>query len=312
MLSVQMDIHALRNFLKVAKTLHFTKASKDAFIAQPALSRQIKALEESLGARLFTRDKRNVSLTEAGKYYKQEVERILHQLDYASKRVSQIHKGEAGEIRIGYTHSAMQTFLPTIIRQLQQSMPQMRTVLFELTNLQQTNALENKELEIGFTTNPLVTSNLNSKVLLKDNFVVVLPVDHPVDEDNYRDFSVFAHEGLILPPKDESFLYVATIESICLDAGFVPNIVHETAFATTGLRLVEAGIGITLEPKSGLRNRPQGVKFIELTNIAQKAELTMLWHKDLEQQMPLLLELILVFYKTYEQEQGSQKNAPIK
>jgi hypothetical protein len=77
-------------------------------------------------------------------------------------------------------------------------------------------------------------------VLLRDNFVVVLPLDHPVTEENYVHFSVFANEGLILPPKSESFLYVATIESICLDAGFVPRIVHETPFASTGLRLVEA------------------------------------------------------------------------
>jgi DNA-binding transcriptional LysR family regulator len=290
-----MDIQVLQNFLKVAQTLHFTKASEDASIAQPALSRQIQQLEEVVGAKLFKRNKRNVELTEAGAYFKGEVERLLHQWNYACNRAMQIHNGEAGEIRIGYTHSAMQTFLPKMIREINAKFPNMRTVMHELTNLQQVQALENKELEIGFTTNPVVEGSIKSKVLLRDNFVVVIPLDHPVNEENFTDFSVFAEEGLILPPKDQSSLYVSTIESICLDAGFQPRIVHETPFATTGLRLVEAGIGITIEPKSGLRGQPQGVKYIELRNIPQKADMTMLWHSDLEKQHPNLVEMMLNF-----------------
>lgn len=300
-----MDIQTLQNFLKVAKTLHFTRASEDAFIAQPALSRQIKQLEETLGATLFKRNKRNVELTEAGVYFREQIEKILHQWNSACKLTRQIHLGEAGVIRIGYTHSAMQTFLPDIVRQINHEMPSMRTVMFELTNLQQVEALQKKEMDIGFTTNPVIEGEIHSKVLLRDNFVVVLPLDHAVTPSNYTSFSVFEHEGFILPPRDESSLYVATIESICSDAGFKPRIVHETPFASTGLRLVEAGIGITVEPKSGLRAEPAGVRYIELKNIRQKAELTMLWHKDLERQRPLLLELMLKFYKNYELQNAS-------
>ena len=103
---------------------------------------------------------------------------------------------------------------------------------------------------------------------------------------------MFASEGFILPPRAESSLYVATIESICLDGGFIPRIVHETAFASTGMRLVEAGIGITIEPSSGLRTKPAGVKYIELTQVPQKAQLTMIWHQDLCLQRPDLTDLL--------------------
>jgi len=304
-----MDIQTLRNFLKVARMLHFTKASEEACIAQPALSRQIKQLEDTIGAQLLRRDKRNVALTEAGAYFRDEVERLLTQWSYVCARTTQIHRGEAGEIRIGYTHSAMQTFLPTIIGQINRELPGMRTVMLELTNLQQVDALKTKDIDIGFTTNPVIEGDINSKVLLRDNFVVVLPLNHPVTEENYTDFSVFAGEGLILPPKHESFLYVAMIESICLDVGFMPRIVHETPFASTGLRLVEAGIGITVEPQSGLRAKPHGVRYIVLKNIPQKAELTMVWHHDLEKQRPLLLRLILEFYQSYERQQAARPAA---
>src|SRR5215471_15702309 len=100
-----MDIQTLRNFIKLSQTLHFTKTSEQVFMAQPALSRQIKQLEQSIGAKLFERDKRNVSLTKAGVYFKQAAQQTIDHLDYAIKRAKQIHLGEAGEIKIGYTHS---------------------------------------------------------------------------------------------------------------------------------------------------------------------------------------------------------------
>lgn len=207
-----MDIQTLENFLKVAESLNFTRASETAYIAQPALSRQIMQLERTLGAELLERNKRSVKLTEAGIYFKGEVQKMLNQFHETCRRTVQIHKGEAGEIRIGYTNSAMQSFLPGFIRQVRQQLCDMRIILLELTNLQQAIALEKQELEIGFSTNPLITGNLKCKVLLRDPFVVVLPVDHPVEAENFTDLSVFAGEDLILPPKSESYYYVSIIE----------------------------------------------------------------------------------------------------
>src|SRR5215510_7023194 len=113
-----MDTQALKNFITLAETLHFTKTSEQVFIAQPALSRQIRQLEESIGAELFKRDKRNVSLTKAGLYFKQAAQQTLDQLNYSITRTKQIHHGNAGEIKIGCTHSVVQTILPAIIKEL--------------------------------------------------------------------------------------------------------------------------------------------------------------------------------------------------
>jgi DNA-binding transcriptional LysR family regulator len=74
-----MDTQALKNFITLAETLHFTKTSEKVFIAQPALSRQIKELERSIGAQLFKRDKRNVSLTKAGAYFKEVAQQTVDQ-----------------------------------------------------------------------------------------------------------------------------------------------------------------------------------------------------------------------------------------
>src|ERR1700749_3614084 len=132
-----MDTQTLKNFIQLADTLHFTKASEQVFMAQPALSRQIKQLEQSIGAELFKRNKRNVSLTKAGVYFKQAAQQTIDQLDYAINRTQQIHNGDAGEIRIGYTHSIVQTILPRIIKELRAQFPEVKTVLREMNNPEQ-------------------------------------------------------------------------------------------------------------------------------------------------------------------------------
>ena len=122
-----MDTQTLKNFIKLAETLHFTKASEQVFMAQPALSRQIKQLEQSIGASLFERNKRNVSLTKAGAYFKIAAQQTIDQMEFAIKRTKQIHEGEVGEIKIGYTHSIVQTILPRIVKEIRAKFPGIKT-----------------------------------------------------------------------------------------------------------------------------------------------------------------------------------------
>ncbi|HEY4198661.1 MAG TPA: LysR substrate-binding domain-containing protein, partial [Mucilaginibacter sp.] len=238
-----MDIQTLKNFIKLADTLHFTKASEQVFMAQPALSRQIKQLEQSIGAELFKRNKRNVSLTKAGIYFKRSAQQTIDQLNYAINRTRQIHNGEAGEIKIGYTHSIVQTILPRIIKEIRAEFPDVKTVLREMNNDEQYRDLTGQKLDIGFATNPIVPENLKSKVFFEDVFVVVLPENHPLLKEKFKGLSAFANETFILPHEVEGSDYVYTVESICLDAGFFPNVVHHTSSVSSALRLVEAGLG---------------------------------------------------------------------
>lgn len=287
-----MTTQQLQNVLILAKKLHFTKAAEEIAIVQPALSRQIKQLEEEVGAKLFRRNKRSVVLTEAGAYFIGEVEKIMHQIHRVKERTGQIHRGEAGAIRIGFTHSVMQTILPEILKKIHTHLPGMKTILKELNNKTQYQGLLNGTLDLGFATNPLVPAGLKSKILHVDNFVVLLPIHHPVSEDNFSDFSIFAEEEFIFPSPSDGIHYVRQIEAICLEAGFTPKIIHETDSASTGFRLIEAGLGISLEPISSLRGLLLPLKQIELKNVRQKAELTMLWREDLEQRHPKLFELL--------------------
>ena len=287
-----MDTQALKNFITLAETLHFTKTSEKVFIAQPALSRQIKELERSIGAQLFKRDKRNVSLTKAGAYFKEVAQQTVDQLDYAIKRTKQIHLGEAGEVKIGYTHSIVQTILPRIVKEIRTKFPGVKTVLREMNNTDQYKDLAEGRLDIGFATNIIAPENIKSKVFFEDVFVVVLPKTHHLLKEKKFDLSALANEPFILPHKIDGSAYVSTVEAICLDAGFFPNVVHHTASVSSALKLVEAGLGITIEPKRSLSSQNLAIKFIELNKISQKAQSAILWSDHTEREHLSLLQLV--------------------
>ena len=287
-----MDLYQLRHFLALAQTLNYRRTAESVFIAQPALSRQIQQLEREVDALLFKRDKRNVSLTPAGTYLEHEVSRLLEQLDAAFTRTAQIHRGEAGEIRIGHASSAMQSILPKLLISLREKTPGLKALLMETTNRYQMEALYHRQIDVGFSPNIITPPAISSRVVYEENFVVILPENHPVSASTFTDLSVFAQDAFILPPLHEGMGYVESIQALCQAHGFLPQIAYESAYSSTVLRLVEAGMGISIEPISTLRGQQLHIKTIELTNLPQKAEMRMLWLTERTEELTPFFSLV--------------------
>ena len=287
-----MDLQHIRSAILLSKKLNFTKTAEALHIVQPALSRKIKQLEESIESPLFVRNKRNVQLTNAGTYFVGEMEKLLLQYDFILKRTNQIHNGEAGELKIGFTHSVMQSILPEILIDIRQNLPNIKTILKELNNRDQYMRLQSGELDIGFATNPLVPLGLKSKVLHIDNYAVLVPKGFDMSRVDKDGFTTFTKEPFIFPSKTDGPNYVNIIESICTGAGFIPNVVHETDSVSTSIRLIEAGMGVSLEPISSIRGLNLPIDFYELKDTPQKAQLTMIWNPKLETEHPKLFSLL--------------------
>jgi DNA-binding transcriptional LysR family regulator len=288
-----MDIRTLKNYLRLTQNLNFRKTSEEVFIAQPALSRQIQQLEETIGAVLFDRDKRNVRPTPAGLFFQKEVERIVFLWEEACRKTAQIHRGEAGEVRIGHASSAMQSILPQILVMLRHQMPDLHTVLTETANLFLIEEIQNHRLDLGFAPNILPPSGIAQRLVYQENFVLILPKNHAIDPEHFTDLSVLKDEDFIIPPLWLGMGYVETIHQICHDyGGFIPKIVHESAYSASVLRLVEAGIGISIEPKSTLRGQNLQIKSVELSDIAQKADMKMLWLEERSDELKPIIQLV--------------------
>ncbi|MCI4667506.1 MAG: LysR substrate-binding domain-containing protein [Bacteroidia bacterium] len=288
-----MNFQVLKNAGVLARKLHFTLAAEELHIVQPALSRQIKQLEEEVGAKLFERNKRKVELTAAGRYFFGELKQLLRNWDSIKLQSRKIQDGRAGELIIGFTHSIMQSLLPDILRRIRKEVPQMKVILREMSNYDQNQALLNREIDLSFATHPLVPPNVNSKVLRRDYFALLLPSNHPVTLENFTGVADFVDEEFIFPSRSDGENYVSLIESICLDAGFAPKVNHFTDSATSSFRLVEAGMGISLEPISSLHNQSPSIRSIILENIPQRADLTMMWREDFEANYSYLYQILV-------------------
>lgn len=295
-MNYQLELRHFIYFLAVAEELHFRKASEKLFISQPGLSTQIKQMEEILETQLFVRDKRKVRLTPAGEFLKKEVEFILNHLDQTKKQLKLIGKGHMGEVRIGFLGSAMQNVVPNLLLELKEKHPMIHTTLEELSNKAQVNAILADRLDLGFVRLSRVPRGLQVKPVFEDTFSLVLPEDHPIGKDNFRDIKQLANEDFILFAQDYSPEYYDTVLSICEDSGFSPNVSHKSVHAQTIFKLVENKLGIAIVPSTLQHGFQMKVKFIALEDIEQRAVLSMVWKTDnrnpaLKNCMELLLKL---------------------
>jgi DNA-binding transcriptional LysR family regulator len=273
-----MDIQQLKNFLHLSESLNFRITSESSFITQPALTRQIQMLEKDLGVILFLRTTKSVNLTPAGAYFKREIKQILTKLAFVETQTAQIHAGEAGTIRLAFSTSASQELMPKVLKNLRAKLPNLHTTIVDISNKKMVDAIKNQEIDVAFGPNINAPDGIAHEIVYRENFVLLMPQDCKIEVKKPADFVKLADENFILPSLKHSFGYVESILKICADFGkFHPKVRHESEFSTMVLRLVEAGLGISIEPKSSFLGQNLNIRTIELDFIPQKSNMTMLW-----------------------------------
>jgi DNA-binding transcriptional LysR family regulator len=286
-----MDIQQVKNFLVLCDTLNYRKAAEQINIVQPALSRQIQLLEIEIGALLFNRSKRTITLTEAGIFFRTEAGRILQDLDKTIIRTAQMHRGEAGEVRISHSSSAMNKVVPSFLVKMKHKWPNLKTIALETSNFEQIEMLLTRQTDIGVAPNIMLPPEVSSKILYKENFVLILPGHHPLANKKITDLSVLKDETFVLPQLSTGVGYVEAILQLCQGFGFKPKVAHESAHAMGVLRLVEAGLGISIEPISAVRGADMNVKLIELKSLSQKAAMMLFWLREREEELSRFIEM---------------------
>src|SRR5712692_5421722 len=127
-----VELRQIRSFLSIAETLHFGRTAELIHISQPALSLQIRALEEEVGVRLFERDRRKTTLTAAGVAFRNDAATALSQLDQAIRKARLAANGKLGLLRIGFISTVGSEIVPNIIRRFRESNAE---VEFSLRNI---------------------------------------------------------------------------------------------------------------------------------------------------------------------------------
>ena len=285
-MSYNIEMRHLRYFHALAEELHFGKAAARLFISQPALSKQIKILESTIGVALLYRSNKSVSLTRAGQYLKEKSGSLITQLDHAVSQIHSIDKGLEGMLKIGFLGSAMQNVLPIQLKTMSELYPGIAISLDEMSNNKQIEGLKTRQIDIAYVRKSVVPKEIEIVPVYSETFSLVLPENHFINEDNFTDVSQLKNEKFILFERSYSEEYYDAVMSIFADQGFIPGITHRSVHATTIFRLVENGIGVSIVPTSLSAGYKLKVRFIKLNEIRQRTTLYLAW--NLENDNPAL------------------------
>ncbi|MGY5885939.1 LysR substrate-binding domain-containing protein [Modestobacter lacusdianchii] len=274
-----MELRHLRYFVSVAEELHFRKAAEKLHIVQPALSKQISALEKELGVQLLERDRRHVTLTEAGRVFLEEALEVLAQADGAMARARAVSRGEVGRLNIGFIQPALADLLPRSLRVFRQHYPGVLLTLSEATSRMAVERISSRNMHFAFTRLPIdPRPDLSTEVLSEESVLLVVPRDHRLVEQGSVRLSDLAGEDVILiDRKVEPELHDYYV-ALCNDAGFSPRVAHEVNSTWVAIGLAAGGLGVAFAPSSARLAAQHGVAYLPIEGEAPRLTMGAMWH----------------------------------
>lgn len=292
-MNYQIELRHLLYFKVLAEELHFRKAAERLFIAQPGLSRQIKQLEENYRVTLLERNKRHVSLTEAGNYLFDEVKELFRHLDQIEAQLQSLANGRISTLKLGFIGSAVQTILPQLLIDLKQKQPDIELSLHELANETQLDLIQKKELDFGFVRLSDTPIGLHSLPIYTEHFSLVLPKSHPLLMQKKPNLYELKNESFILFSKNYSHSYYDLVMSIFQDHQFTPKVTLRTVNALTIFNMVAQGLGVAIVPASLKNGYQVDVCFLELDSLPQRTTLSLVWNTENRNPgIPFVLDII--------------------
>jgi len=276
------ELRHLVYFREVARQLHFRRAAEALAVAQPALSRQISQLEKSLGMALFTRSRRRVELTPAGRMLARELEPLLQALAAVPAQLRAVAEGRIGRVRVAFTGLAMATVLPRILREFHRRHPGIRVELNESPTSAQLAALQAGEIACGFFHPEAPAPALHVRTLLRERNGVLLPADHPLARRPRLRLRDLASTPFILFPRSHNPGFYDRVLAAFARAGVTPRVAEEVWPRANGVGLVRAGMGATFMVPSEARHLPPEVVFRPLIGAAPESRLVLGWRKAAE------------------------------
>lgn len=256
-----MEIGDLRSFLVLSDQLHFRRSAEILHISQPALSKQIRRLEERLGGELFIRRSRGLHLTPAGQVLVQHARQIIAETDSAERITRLAIKGEAGTLRVGFGIAVLARGFPNLVSRFRKRFPQVDLSVRNMSTSDQIQALSQKKIDIGFVRLPIRADDIEAVPILKERLMIVLS-----EHARYNTKSGLAglsKAPFILPCRADSASYYDHVFRTCRAAGFVPWVVQEADVFFTALNLVRAGLGVSIAPSAAQLMRVPQIRFAE-------------------------------------------------
>jgi DNA-binding transcriptional LysR family regulator len=269
-----MDLRHLRYFITVAEEGHFGRAAKRLHIVQPALSMQIRALEDEIGGALFTRTSRRVELTEAGALFLVEARRTIEQSERAKLIAQRSLRGEIGTVRIGFAGIAVPTGkLMGDVRLFHHRHPLAELELREVTPHLQAKAILEGDMDIGYCPGVdfAFSRELTAESVGSWSMVVALASDHPLANKARLSAKDFRSEPLVLYAAEED--KNGPLAKLRHWIGGEPERIYRVPNTLTVLAMAAAGLGLAIVPTPIEQVAIPNITYRRLTGSNMRADL---------------------------------------
>jgi DNA-binding transcriptional LysR family regulator len=271
-----MEMRDLRSFVVLAEQLHFGRAAKLLHVSQPALTKQIRRVEEDLNGSLFHRGRHGTRLSSLGTAVLQDARAALREFDQLVANGRQAASGERGRLRIGF---GFHTFdlVPRLVVELRKRSAAIQITLQDLSTAEQTQALRAGQIDIGFVRLP-VEKEFQSFQVTTDRLALVSGVASGIPAKatlrNCRD------QSFVLISEKRAPGYHRHVLLLCARHGFHPQIIQEVPEVTTALALVRAGLGIAIIPESFWKGHFAGLRLHHLAEPEAQWPVGAAWRRD--------------------------------
>jgi len=254
------NLRQFQAFATVARLGSFTRAAKHLHLSQPALTVQIRQLEDAMGVRLFDRSTRMVKLTPIGREIVPTLERVLREIDAVMVNTKELASHVKGTVTIGALPSISSKLIPSTIAEFQKQYPGIVVRLRDVLAYRIVGLVKEEEVDFGIGTLRMPDPDIQFTPLFTDNLGVIFPAGHPVEHRRTITLKYLTAFPLILMDPETSVrdLVDHAFESI----GEVAVPAFEAVYPSTALALVKAGLGLTIQPSSSMElASSRGLKF---------------------------------------------------
>ena len=273
----------LRYFVEIAESGSFSAAAERLFIAQSALSRQVRELEQQLDTALFERTARQPRLTAAGLAFLPRARHLLQDLDKASTLAREVGQGLRGSLRL--SHSSTVPLTGTLLQRLGGYLRENTGVSMEIAQLSSEGQLEelaDGRLDIGLLRLPVLRQHegLCVEALFEEPLLLAVADTHPLaTHDSVRLQDLREEPFISIPHRQRGGLSYLSAE-LCMSAGFFPRPARVVSRKTTQLQLIQAGFGVALLPRCMQDIAPTSVRFLPMADRGCVSTVAIAYRRD--------------------------------
>jgi LysR family hydrogen peroxide-inducible transcriptional activator len=266
-----MEVHQLRYFVAVADEGHFSRAAQKVHVAQPSLSQQIQKLEAELGQPLFDRMPRTVLLTEAGKRFREFAHRILADLADAQRCIDEFKGQAVGRLVIGAIPTIAPYLLPRLLPQFQRKHPNVTVEVVEDVTETLERRMDDGEVDLALLST-CESQDLAREPLGEEPLLVAVPEGHRLTKRERVTWRDLRHERFLALHR--AHCLSRQVEELCSARGLRPELAAQGAQLITIVRMVRAGLGLSLVPQMMADDEGnQGCRFLPFVEPVPMREL---------------------------------------